>query len=122
MNANSCSNLPDSTVILKYNIVAPINWDNSECRRVIRNREFKRDRGSLSSVESLDITERGSWLGASPPPPPIVNLDGWAQWPEPQVEGIDENELHLVNDLADAAVANAIADGVMQHPEVPQGW
>jgi hypothetical protein len=55
-----------------------------------------------------------------PPPPPIVNLDGWAQWPEPQAEGIDENELHLVNDLADVAVANAIADGVMQHPEVPQ--
>jgi hypothetical protein len=55
-----------------------------------------------------------------PPPPPIVNLDGWAQWPEPQAEGIDENELYLVNDLANAAVANAIANGVMQHPEVPQ--
>jgi hypothetical protein len=26
----------------------------------------------------------------------------------------------LVNDLADAAVANAVANGVMQHPEVPQ--
>jgi hypothetical protein len=28
--------------------------------------------------------------------------------------------MHQVNDLADVAVANAIADGVMQHPEVPQ--
>jgi hypothetical protein len=39
-----------------------------------------------------------------PPPPPIVNLDGWAQWPDPQAEEIDENELHLVNDLADAGL------------------
>jgi hypothetical protein len=28
--------------------------------------------------------------------------------------------VNLVNNLADAAVANAVANGVMQHPEVPQ--
>jgi hypothetical protein len=32
----------------------------------------------------------------------------------------DENEVHLVNNLADAVVANTVANGVMQHPEVPQ--
>jgi hypothetical protein len=28
--------------------------------------------------------------------------------------------VNLVNNLADAAVANAMANGLMQHPEVPQ--
>jgi hypothetical protein len=56
MNANSCSNLSDSTIIHKHNIIAPSNWDDSDSRSIIRNRELKRDRGSLSSVKSLDIT------------------------------------------------------------------
>jgi hypothetical protein len=55
-----------------------------------------------------------------PPPPPQVNPEGWAQWPEPQFEEIDENEVNLVNNLVDAAVANVVVNGVMQHPEVPQ--
>jgi hypothetical protein len=59
-------------------------------------------------------------VGNFPPPPPQVHHEGWAQWPEPQAEEIDENEVHLVNNLADAAVANVVANGVMQHPEVPQ--
>jgi hypothetical protein len=28
--------------------------------------------------------------------------------------------VNLVNNLADATVANAVANGVMQHPEMPQ--
>jgi Fe-S cluster biosynthesis and repair protein YggX len=52
-------------------------------------------------------------MGASPPPPPQVNPEGWAQWPEPQFEEIDENEVNLVNNLADAAIANVVANGVM---------
>jgi hypothetical protein len=51
-----------------------------------------------------------------PPPPPQINPGGWVQWPKPQIEEIDENKVNLVNNLADAAVAN----GMMQHPEVPQ--
>jgi hypothetical protein len=79
--------------------------------------------GFFEAVQDLDEVHQENvnqgWE-LPPPPPPLVNHDGWAQWPEPQAEGIDENELHLVNDLADAAVANAVANGVMQHPEVPQ--
>jgi hypothetical protein len=55
MNTNSCSNLSDGTVILKHNIIATSNRDNSICRSIIGYRELKRDRGSLSSEESLDI-------------------------------------------------------------------
>jgi hypothetical protein len=33
---------------------------------------------------------------------------------------IDENEVNLVNNLADAIVANTVENGLMQHPEVPQ--
>jgi hypothetical protein len=80
--------------------------------------------GFFEAVQDLDEVHQENvnqgWE-LPPPPPPLVNHDGWAQWPEPQAEGIDENELHLVNDLADAAVANAVANGVIQHPEVPPG-
>jgi hypothetical protein len=55
-----------------------------------------------------------------PPPPAHHHPDGWNPWPEPQEEGIDDNELNLVNNLADDIVAQAAANGLMQHPEVPQ--
>jgi hypothetical protein len=54
------------------------------------------------------------------PPPPQLNPGGWVQGPQPQIEEIDDNEVNLVNNLADAAVANDVVNGLMQHPEVPQ--
>jgi hypothetical protein len=33
---------------------------------------------------------------------------------------VDENEVELINNLADIAVANAVGNGLMQHPEQPQ--
>jgi hypothetical protein len=79
--------------------------------------------GIFEAVQDLDEVHHENvnqgWE-LPPPPPPQVNLEGWAQWPEPQFEEIDENEVNLVNNLVDAAVANAAANGVMQHPEVPQ--
>jgi hypothetical protein len=37
-----------------------------------------------------------------------------------QNDGIDENEVNLVNNPTDAAVANAVVNGMMHHPDVPQ--
>jgi hypothetical protein len=33
---------------------------------------------------------------------------------------VDENEVELINNLLDIAVANAVGNGLMQHPEQPQ--
>jgi hypothetical protein len=33
---------------------------------------------------------------------------------------VDENEVELINNLADIAVADAVGNGLMQHPEQPQ--
>jgi hypothetical protein len=79
--------------------------------------------GIFEAVQDLDEVHQENvnqgWE-LPPPPPPQVNLGGWVQWPEPQIEEIDENEVNLVKNLADAAVANAVANGLMQHLEVPQ--
>jgi hypothetical protein len=33
---------------------------------------------------------------------------------------VGDNELNLVNNLANQVVVNAIENGLMQHPEIPQ--
>jgi hypothetical protein len=33
---------------------------------------------------------------------------------------VAENELNLVNNLANQIVVNAVEDGLMQHPDMPQ--
>jgi hypothetical protein len=79
--------------------------------------------GLFEAVQDLDEVhqENVNQVWELPPPaPPQLNPGGWVQWPEPQIEEIDENEVNLVNNLADAAVANAVANGLMQHPDVPQ--
>lgn len=55
-----------------------------------------------------------------PNPPQQVNNNGWGQWMQQEGELVVENELAAVNNLADAAVANAVANGLMQHPDQPQ--
>jgi hypothetical protein len=54
VNTNSYNYLSDGTVILKNNIIATSDRDNSVCRSIIGYRELKRDWGTLSSEESLD--------------------------------------------------------------------
>jgi hypothetical protein len=44
------------------------------------------------------------------------NNAGWGQW-EQQGEIVGNNELNAVNNLADAAVAEADANGLLHHPE-----
>jgi hypothetical protein len=44
----------------------------------------------------------------------------WEPWPQQDGELVAENELAEVQNLADAAVANAVAAGLMQHPDQPQ--
>jgi hypothetical protein len=44
----------------------------------------------------------------------------WEPWPQQEGELVAENELADVQNLADAAVANAVAVGLMQHPDQPQ--
>jgi hypothetical protein len=42
----------------------------------------------------------------------------WAPWPQVDNVVVDENEVELITNLADIAVADAV--GLMQHPEQPQ--
>jgi hypothetical protein len=44
----------------------------------------------------------------------------WAPWPQVDNAVVDENEVELINNLADIAVANAVGNVLMQHPEQPQ--
>lgn len=53
-------------------------------------------------------------------PPQQGNNAGWAPCLQQQGELVGENELMVVNNLADVAVANAVANGLMQHPDQPQ--
>jgi hypothetical protein len=42
------------------------------------------------------------------------------EWRQQKGELVGVNELNLVNNLANQVVANAIENGIMQHPEIPQ--
>jgi hypothetical protein len=44
----------------------------------------------------------------------------WAPWPQVDNAVVDENEVELINNLADISVADAVGNGLMQHPEQPQ--
>lgn len=54
-----------------------------------------------------------------PPPPPQNNM-GWGQWLQQEGNLVGENELANVNNLANMAIANAVANGIMQQPDQPQ--
>lgn len=48
------------------------------------------------------------------------NANGWGHWLQQEGDLVVENELIHVNNLADIAVANAVANGLMQHPDQHQ--
>jgi hypothetical protein len=54
------------------------------------------------------------------PPAPLAQNVGWDQWLQQEGERVEENELQVVNNLANVVVVNAMAVGIMQHPDVPQ--
>jgi hypothetical protein len=55
----------------------------------------------------------------TPFPRPAQN-DGWDEWPQQEGELVGDNELNLVNNLANQVLVNAVENGLMQHPEIPQ--
>lgn len=58
--------------------------------------------------------------GSEMPPRPTAQNVGWDQWLQQEGELVEENELQMVNNLANVVVVNAMAAGIMQHPDVPQ--
>jgi hypothetical protein len=48
------------------------------------------------------------------------NMQGWGQWIQQEGEQVDENVLAAVDQLAEVAMANAVANGIMQAPDFPQ--
>jgi hypothetical protein len=52
-------------------------------------------------------------------PHPAEN-DGWDECPQQEEELVSDNELNLVNNLANQVVENAVENGLMQHPDIPQ--
>jgi hypothetical protein len=46
------------------------------------------------------------------PPHPVQN-DGWDEWHQQEGELVGDNELNLVNNLANQVVVNAVENGLM---------
>jgi hypothetical protein len=74
------------------------------------------DVGDLDQVQQENVNH--GW--EVPPAPPQGNNMDWEPWPQQDGELVAENELANVQNLADAAVENAVAAGLMQHPDQPQ--
>jgi hypothetical protein len=74
------------------------------------------DVGDLQDVQKANIDQ--GWQIPSPPHP--AQNDGWDEWPQKEGELVGDNELNLVNNLANQVVVNAVENGLMQHPEMPQ--
>jgi hypothetical protein len=74
------------------------------------------DVGDLQVIQQANVNQ--GWQVPSPPHP--AQNDGWAEWPQQEGELVAENELNLVNNLANQIVVNAVEDGLMQHPDMPQ--
>jgi hypothetical protein len=80
------------------------------------HQEHFEDVGDLQEVQQANLDQ--GWQIPSPPHP-TQNV-GWDEWPQQEGELVGVNELNLVNNLANQVVANAIENGIMQHPEIPQ--
>lgn len=78
---------------------------------------FFEDVGDLEQIQQENVV-RGWEM--QPNPPQHVNNNGGGPWMQQEGELVAENELAAVNNLANAAVANAVANGLMQHPDQPQ--
>jgi hypothetical protein len=74
------------------------------------------DVGDLQEVQQGNLDQ--GWQISSPPHP--AQNDGWDEWLQHEGELVGDNELNLVNNLANQVVVNAIENGLMQHPEIPQ--
>jgi hypothetical protein len=72
--------------------------------------------GDLQEVQQANLDQ--GWQIPSPPHP--TQHVGWDEWPQQQGELVGDNDLNLVNNLANQVVVNAIDNGLMQHPEIPQ--
>lgn len=74
------------------------------------------DVGDLNDVQQ----ENGNEGWEAPQPQPQENIMSWNPWSQQDGAVVDENELAQINNLADNAVANPLANGILQHPEQPQ--
>jgi hypothetical protein len=74
------------------------------------------DVGDLQDVQQANIDQ--GWQVPSPPHP--AQNDGWDEWPQQEGELVGDNELDLVNNLANQVVVNAVENGLTQHPDMPQ--
>jgi hypothetical protein len=74
------------------------------------------DVGDLQDVQQANVDQ--GWQVPSPPHP--AQNDGWGEWPQQEGELVGDNELNLVNNLANQVVVNAVENGLMQHPDMPQ--
>jgi anti-sigma28 factor (negative regulator of flagellin synthesis) len=74
------------------------------------------DVGDLQDVQQANIDQ--GWQVPSPPHP--AQNDGWDEWPQQEGELVGDNELNLVNNLANQVVVNAVENGLMQHPDMAQ--
>jgi hypothetical protein len=82
----------------------------------VDHQEHFEDVGDLQEVQQANLDQ--GWQIRSPPHP--AQNDGWDEWPQQEGELVGDNELNLVNNLADQVVVNAVENGLMQHPKMPQ--
>jgi hypothetical protein len=67
------------------------------------------DVGDLQDIQQANIDQ--GWQVPSPPHP--VQNDGWDEWHQQEGELVGDNELNLVNNLANQVVVNAVENGLM---------
>jgi hypothetical protein len=82
----------------------------------VDHQEHFEDVGDLQEVQQANLDQ--GWQIPSPPHP--AQNDGWDEWPQQEGELVGDNELNLVNNLANQVVVNAVENGLMQHPEMSQ--
>jgi hypothetical protein len=80
------------------------------------HQEHFEDVGDLQEVQQANLDQ--GWQIPSPPHP--AQNDGWDEWPQQEGELVGDNELNLVNNLANQVVVNVVENGLTQHPEIPQ--
>jgi hypothetical protein len=81
------------------------------------NLGFFEDVGDLDNIQQENIDQ--GWE-APQAGDQQDNLQGWGQWIQQKGEQVEENVLGAIDQLAEVAMANAIANGVMQAPDFPQ--
>jgi anti-sigma28 factor (negative regulator of flagellin synthesis) len=82
----------------------------------VDHQEHFEDVRDLQEVQQANLDQ--GWQIPSPPHP--AQNDGWDEWPQQEGELVGDNELNLVNNLANQVAVNAVENGLMQHPEIPR--